>query len=114
MFLGSFISYCLYHVNIYGSYGHVRFGAICHLTSCTVLKNIEITNKVYIEDSLIGYVLEPKEKLLERTFPRVLVAKEQCNLEDPAIIERVMVGEERMNKNRNAKKWGKKKRSKDE
>jgi len=40
---------------------------------------------------------------------------EQCNLEDPAIIERVMVGEIRVNKNRNAKKWrGGKKRLKDE
>ena len=94
---------------MYGFYGCVRFGAICHLTGCTVLKNIEITNKVYIEDSHIGYVLEPKEKLLERTFPRPLVAKEQCNFEDPTIIERVMVGEKRMNKNRNAKKWRKKK-----
>ena len=79
------------------------------------LKTMEITNKVNTEDSGIGYILEPKEKLLERTFPRAWVAMEQCNLEDPAIIERVMVGEIRVNKNRNAKKWrGGKKRLKDE
>jgi len=34
------------------------------------LKTMEITNKVNTEDSGIGYILEPKEKLLERTFPR--------------------------------------------
>lgn len=79
-FLGGVLFHIgLYHANIHGSYECVRFGAICHLTSCTVLKNIEITSKVCIEDSHISYVLEPKEKLLQRTSSRALVATEQCN-----------------------------------
>lgn len=39
----------------------------------------------------MGYVLEPKGKVLEKAFPSAVVAKEQCNLEDPSIIERVVV-----------------------
>lgn len=92
MFSGTVLYHTgLYHVNICVSYGCIRFGAICHLTRCTFLKNIEI-NKVYLQDSHMGYVLEPKEVLLlKRIFPRALGAKEQCNLEDRTIIGSAMV-----------------------